>query len=301
MMSEAPSWAEFVDGWELFRDPVLCSGIAGLVLGFLSAYIVLRRMVFVSAAVTQAAGLGVAVAFYAAIHWGIEADPSYGAVVFSLVTATILVIEPERIGLTREALLGLVFAVTGGAAILVGSRITQEANDIQAILFGTAVLVSPEDLRRVLVAAVLVMTFQLWWFRGLTFASFDPIAARVHGLPVRLLDITLLLSVGVIVGVSARALGALPVFALSTLPGTAALLLTRGHLLATFALATAFGITAGVGGYLLAFFRDYPVGSSQTVVAAVITAAAVLLRLALVAVTRLMAGRAAELPAAVED
>ena len=56
----SPTWSEFIEGWELFRDPVLSAAIAGAVLGYLSVYIVLRRMVFVSAAVTQSAGLGVA-------------------------------------------------------------------------------------------------------------------------------------------------------------------------------------------------------------------------------------------------
>lgn len=65
---EPSKWEQFQAGWELFRDPILCALIAGCVLGFLSVYVVLRRMVFVSAAVTNTAGLGVALAFFAEIH-----------------------------------------------------------------------------------------------------------------------------------------------------------------------------------------------------------------------------------------
>src|SRR5690606_35795146 len=122
------------------------------VLGFLSVYVVLRRMVFVSAAVTQGAGLGVAVSFYAGIYWLADAhagdgpgtwllvqllgDPGHAAVLAALLVAWLLVLDPGRTGLSREAVLGLVYAFTGGAAVLVGSRITQEAHDIQSILFG---------------------------------------------------------------------------------------------------------------------------------------------------------------------
>ena len=67
----APSWSDFVAGLELFRDPIVCGAAAGLVLGFLGVYIVLRRMVFVSAAITHSAGLGVALAYYAQIHLGL--------------------------------------------------------------------------------------------------------------------------------------------------------------------------------------------------------------------------------------
>jgi zinc transport system permease protein len=270
----APSWADFVASWELFRDPVLSAAIAGLGLGFLGVYVVLRRMVFVSAAVTQGAGLGVALAFYAGIHWGVAVDPGHGAVVMSLLVAGLLVVDPTRAGLGREAVLGLAFALTGGAAVVVGSRITQEAHDIQAILFGVGVLVAPEDLRAIEIATAAVMALQLWWFRGISFASFDPVAARVQGLPVRLLDGALLISIGVMIGVAARALGALPVFALSTMPGAAALLLGRGRLALTFALAAAMGAAAGAGGYVIAFFRDLPVGGAQALAAVALVVAA---------------------------
>jgi len=55
-----PSWDEFVAGWPLYRDPVACAVIAGAALGALGVFVVLRRAVFVTATLSQAAGLGVA-------------------------------------------------------------------------------------------------------------------------------------------------------------------------------------------------------------------------------------------------
>ncbi|HWN71501.1 MAG TPA: metal ABC transporter permease, partial [Haliangium sp.] len=231
-------------------------------------------------------------AFYAAIHWDVAIDPGHGAVILSLIVAAALVVDPARTGLSREAVLGLAFALTGGAAVVVGSRITQEAHDIQAILFGIGVLVAPEDLRNVEIATIAVMALQLWWFRGISFASFDPVAARVQGLPVRLLDGALLISIGVMIGVAARALGSLPVFALSTMPGATALLLGRGRLALTFALAAALGSAAGAGGYVLAFLHDLPVGGAQTMVAVAMAAVAVAARAAGRLVSRVAAARA---------
>src|SRR5206468_12324584 len=54
-----PTFNDFFAAWDLFRDPVFAAMIAGATLGYLGVYIVLRRMVFVSAALSQAAGLGV--------------------------------------------------------------------------------------------------------------------------------------------------------------------------------------------------------------------------------------------------
>jgi zinc transport system permease protein len=238
-------------------------------------YVVLRRMVFVSAAITEAAAMGVAAAFFGGMKIGVHIDPIYGAAVMSLLATLLFTAHPARLRLTRDSLLGMVFSVCGGVAVLLASRVTQEQNEIQNIIFGSAVVVRPF----VSGVGAAILALHLWWFRGLTFASFDPAVARVQGLPTGLLGAVVFLSIGIMVGVSARALGALPVFALSTLPATAALLLARRRLWLTFIFAGILGGAAGVGGYVFAFFLEFPVGASQTVVAAGVVVVALLVRL----------------------
>lgn len=277
-----PSWTDFIAGWELFRDPILCGLLAGSALGMLGVFIVLRRMVFISAALSQAAGLGVALSFYAQIHLGLAGfmvDPRLGALVLTVMAASMLRLEP-RGRLTREGMLGLAYLVASAGTLMVGTRISQEAHDIQAILFGTGVLVRPSDTSWVFGSAMLVFVLVLWWRRGLIFASFDPDGARVRGLPTTLLSLAILGAIAVMVSIATRALGALPVFAFSILPAITAIALApspTGALL----LAACFGALGGVGGYLLAFFGQFPVGASQTLVCALLAASAWGLRMAL--------------------
>jgi zinc transport system permease protein len=268
MEPQAPSWSTFLAAWELFRDPVLCAVIAGTVLGFLGVYVVLRRMVFVSVAVTQASALGVALAFFIQIHLAVNLDPIVGAIVLALVSTLLLSIDPRAYRLPRESMLGFAFALTGGATILIEASIVQETHDIHSILFGSAVLVRSVDLAAVGITGALVLILHVLWWRGMVFASFDPDAARVQGLPVRFLGAFLLASVGAMVGVAARALGALPVFALGTLPALTALALGL-ELSWAFVVASLLGAVAGALGYLVAFFFELPVGGSQTMVASV--------------------------------
>jgi zinc transport system permease protein len=267
-----PTWSEI---WELFDQPIIAAGIAGAVLGFLSVYVVLRRMVFVSAAVTQSAGFGVAASFYVAMRWGWAIDPVWGATAMSLVTAALVAPDPRRLGLSREMVLGLLYALYAGGTVLASARAPHEAHDVQAILFGSAVVVDEADLHRLAISGSAVMLVQLWWFRGIAFASFDPLAARVQGLPVRLLDVVLLVSIGVMVGDAARTLGALPAFAFSVLPGVAAIQVARGPLIVTFAIAAVIGAAAGVLGFFASVIVDMPVGATQTVLAAAAAIAAV--------------------------
>lgn len=270
-----PSLTDFIAGWELFRDPILCGLFAGAALGMLGVFIVLRRMVFISAALSQAAGLGVALSFYAQIHLGLAGflvDPRLGALILTLLGAAMLRLEP-RGRLTREGMLGLAYLVAAAGTLMVGTRISQEAHDIQAILFGTGVLVRPSDTTWVLVSAALVFGMVIWWRRGLVFASFDPDGARVRGLPTTLLSLAILGAIALMVSIATRALGALPVFAFSILPAIAAIALAPSPTVALI-LAACFGALGGVGGYMLAFFGQFPVGASQTLVCAVLAGAA---------------------------
>jgi zinc transport system permease protein len=236
-------------------------------------------MVFVSAAITQSAGLGVACAFYAQIHLSQHFSPSavLGAFVFGLGSTLLVAANPSRLHLTRESIIGLVFVFTSGAALLVGDRISQESHDIHSILFGSAVLVSKADLYSTLGVGGVLLALHVWLFRGFLFATFDSESARVQHLPVKLLDGLLLLSIGLMVSVTTRALGAMPVFAFSVLPAIAALSLSRraGRV---FAIAALLGAASAVLGYLFSFFLRFPVGASQTVVASLLAGLAIALK-----------------------
>ncbi len=205
---------------------------------------------------------------------------------FSMLATMLLAVDPRRLKVPREVLLGFAFAVSGGATLIVGDHISQEAHDVQSILFGSAVLVRPFDLKMVLLTGAVVMVLHLWWFRGVAFASFDPEAARVQGLPVRLLNTFVLLSVGAMVGVAARALGALPVFSFSILPPAIALSLGL-RLPWAFAVAIVLGGAGGALGYVLAFFLEFPVGGTQTVLLGALFLLALIGRLAFQVGTRL--------------
>lgn len=266
-----PSVDDFLLGWKqgIYQDPVYSGVLAGFALGLLGVFVVLRRAVFVTAAVSQAAALGVALAFLLEIHLALHVPPVALALVLALATTSVLALPVERLRLTREAVLGLAFVIASAAAILVGDRIAQEAHDISAILFGTAVLVRPRDLELLAVVGAVVVAAVLVTYRGLKFAGFDAEGARVHRLPVRMLDLLLWGLVAIEVSVATRALGALPVFAFAVVPAMAALSLSE-RLSRALALAALIGACSGGVGYLFAFFFAFPVGASQATVAVAI-------------------------------
>ena len=292
MNDTAATWGELWANLAIFKDAIVVGGLAGALLGFLGVHVVLRRMVFASSAIAQAAALGVALSFWvpavidplghAAGHAAGPGghvipsplfQPVLWAIAASLLATLVFIANPVRLHLTRESLLGFVFLASGAGAVIIGDRITQDAHDLTAILFGSAVVVQPSDLYLVGAATVILLMGHLVLWRGLLFVGYDPMGAQVQGMPVRALNGFLFVSVGLAVALCTRALGALPVFAFSVLPAMTALALTSRVGLC-FVLATAIGAFSGVAGYAVSFRAELPVGATETATAAALLAAA---------------------------
>jgi len=197
---------------------------------------------------------------------------------FSVAGALILgTLEAGR-RLPTEAGVGVAYVVAGALVILGANRLIHAAHDLNSMVFGNAVAVPFADvvvLAAVTLVSVVVHTvFQ----KEIVFVSFDRETAQAMGLDARLWSGLLFFTIGLAIPVSARALGALPVFAFLTIPAAAALLVTS-RLRPAFALATALGMVAAGGGYVLSWFWQIPTGPTMVALAAVFAVPGALFRL----------------------
>lgn len=273
-MTGGPTLTDFIEGWVLFQEPVLAGALAGAALGAVGVYIVLRRLVFLTAAVTQTAGLGVALAFWSVLSLDLPrsvASPTAWAVAaIGLTLAAVL--RPARArSASSDARLGVAFLFGGAGTLIVGTRIVEELQDIHSLLFGTAVAVLPEDFQAMVAMSLAVLGLHAWWWRGFAAVSFDREGAHVRGVPVRLLDVALFGSFAIAVALTTRVLGALPAFAFSVLPAMAATRLAP-NLPTALLLSVLLGAVTGSGGYLLAFLYELPVGATQAALGCVLVA-----------------------------
>ncbi len=257
-MNDALTLASFWEAWPLFGDSALAGALAGAVLGLLGVYVVLRRLVFLSAAISQIAGLGVALAFFTGLL-----GPAAGAAVATLLA--VFVVMLTRAPAQRDATLGVLFLLGSAGTLALASRITAELHDIKTLLFGVAVAVAPEDFSQLAWVALPILALHLWWARGFSLASFDPESARVARLPVRLLDAVLFVTLALMISTSTRILGALPTFAFSVLPALAAVALAP-NLGVALLLGLLLGALTGFGGYVASYLYSLPVPAGQTLV-----------------------------------
>lgn len=278
-----PSVADFFASFELFADAVVAGSVAGATLGALGVYVLLRNLVFLSAALSQAAGFGVALSYWAraalpaALGW---LEPSHGAAALTLGAVLLFVLprassDDNHHDAHQDGLLGVVFLFGAAGTLALGTRIVADIADIQTLLFGSAVAVMPEDRAAILATGGALLILHSWLWRGFSAVSVDAAGARVRGLPVRALDLLLFASLALGVSVVTRILGAMPAFAFSVLPAMAAVRLVR-NLREGLVVAALLGAAGAALGYLGAFLYELPVGAAQTLCCLAILGAATL-------------------------
>jgi zinc transport system permease protein len=260
-----------IDFW---RDSVIAVALAGALLGFLGVYIVLRRVVFVGAALTQISGVGIAAAFWLASYFPAQ-DAHHGGhswwlspEIFSVAAAIggallfALLFQGARARrLSSEAVVALGWVLAAAALLLILSskRIVAEAHEVDDILYGSAVLVRPSQLRALAVVVTVVIAVHMAFYKEFLLATYDPETANALGYRTAIWDLILYATFGVGISFATRTIGALPAFGFVVIPAASALLLVR-RVVWAFPLAVLFAVCGGVYGYYLSFTKHYPTG-----------------------------------------
>src|SRR5215468_1840501 len=145
---------EHVSFWAssfVWRDAVLVAVLAGAVCAYLGVFIVLKRMVFVSAALSSMSGVGVACAFYLASVFGVAPhfaplwlDPRLFALLFAALGAVFFSFNLGHRRISGETAIGLGYIVASALVIVIlnTARVRQEAHEIDDLLYGSSVAVS---------------------------------------------------------------------------------------------------------------------------------------------------------------
>lgn len=260
----------FIDSWDFFREAALSGLFAGALLGALGSYILLGRMVFMSAALSQVSSAGVAASYWILAIFGVHTHATFLPATFSIILSLIVfgaMARPLHTSKTPDAILAAVYLAGASATVLICTQIVHEIQDVQQLLTGNAVLVEHQDFMQLCFMAPLVLAIFMYAHRTLEAAMFWNDSARVAHIPVNIVRLIIQCILVIAIASTTRMMGALPVFALSCLPALAAKPATTFRRM--FIYAMLIGAACGFGGYVLAFIADFPVGPSQTAMAVI--------------------------------
>src|SRR5437762_13537111 len=111
---------------------------------YLGLHVLARGVIFVDLALAQVAALGITVAFLAGHP--IQSDAAYWyALAFTLGGAALFATSrTRRAPVPQEAIIGIVYAVSAAAAVLVVDQAPQGSEHIKQLLVGSILTVTPE-------------------------------------------------------------------------------------------------------------------------------------------------------------
>jgi ABC-type Mn2+/Zn2+ transport system permease subunit len=224
-------------------------------------YIVAKRVVFLGAVLTQVSVLGLALTFlpmFAVPH-------TVGSLGVTLVAVILLsrVLTGKRI--PRDAVLGIVFIGSIATRILVLQKAPKvEAAEIENLLRGDILFVTPELFYLMLVVFVVALAVHLLFFKEFSYVAFDPETARTQGFNTPVWEALFYSIAAVVISVATHMVGDVFVFGFLVLPPVAAMLIA-GRVRSIFLWSVGIGVITPVVGLFLAFRFDFP--SSPTIVA----------------------------------
>ncbi|MDQ7779682.1 MAG: metal ABC transporter permease [Planctomycetota bacterium] len=198
---------------------------AGLVMAvacsFLGVFVILKRVVFIGAALSQVAALGVALG----LLW--EVSPLLSSVAVTFLTATLLAYPFETKRLPRDAVLGIIFVVASAASILVVAKGGFELANVRARLYGDLILTTGADLKTILVILLPVMAAMLLFLRPIVITFADRDEAKVLGIRVVFWELFFFYALGLTVSAASTIGGMLLVFCFLVVPPATGLLLAN--------------------------------------------------------------------------
>jgi ABC-type Mn2+/Zn2+ transport system permease subunit len=261
---------------EPFAAPFLARALAELALlavicGPVSVFVFVRRLSFVSDALTHTVFPGVVVGFLAGGVEGIFA----GALIAAVVTAVALTLLTRGGALSDDASTAVVLTAMFSIGVALVSRRSSYTSDLTSFLFGRLLTVTPRQLTETAVLAVVILGLLLIGARAMIFRAFDPAGAAAAGYRIAGLDLWLNLVVALVVVAAVRAVGTILVVALLIVPAAAARMI-NSRLLAMAAIGTGLILLAAYGGLLASWTASvnygFPLASASAVVLVLVLA-----------------------------
>ena len=231
-------------GYQFFQNALLASLLTALVCGIVGAYIVVRRIVFVSGGITHASFGGIGLGLYLGI------PPLLSAAGAAVLAAFSIGRMSRSEGIREDSAIASIWALGMALGVLFMTLTPGYASSLPSYLFGNILLVTTSDLWALAALATLLILLFSWRYHTILYLAFDRDFARTRGLRVEAWERLLLILVAISLVLTIRSVG---IMLLLSLPQTTVGLFTasfRRIIIGSVLLC----LVANVGGLLLSYY-----------------------------------------------
>lgn len=228
---------------------------------FLGIHVIERKVIFVDLSLAQVAALGTAFGMLLGYDFG-STQSYFSGLAFTLVGAAIFALtrmRHERI--PHEAIIGIVYAVSAAAFILIMDRAPEGAEKIKGMLVGSILFVSWDVIIETALLYAFIGVFHYIFRDKFLLITQNPKRAYELGLSIRFWDFLFYTSFGFVVTSSVSIAGVLLVFSYLVVPSVFAILFSD-NLKRRLLIGWSVGFTASLLGIILSLNFDLPTGAA---------------------------------------
>ncbi len=254
---------DFVDSWSLFREAYLVGWLIAVLLSVQGIIVVARDQIFIGAAVSQAAALGISLGMVIGSSLSdTPIDPLHAhtslsvAAIAAAIAAAWITTGPPKLA-SFEAITGWVFLASSSFSILLLAHSPHGLEEIHHLLSSSIIGATPEDVWLFGAITALTIGIAAWQRDALTLFMMDPPVAAALGLPVRLWSRLFAITLGISIGLAMRSSGLLFTFGSLVLPALIATQLCRESR-PLFLVAPVIALITTVAGFIVANRFDFP-------------------------------------------
>ncbi len=249
----------------IFLMPALVASIfISGILAYLGIHVIIRKIIFVDLALAQIAALGSIVAFFYNYHPETIQSHLF-SFLFTILGAFLFAItKTKKEELPQEAIIGLTFAASSAASILVADKAPEGAEHIKEILAGTLVWITWNGVYKIIIACLIVGFIHFIFRRKFISLSTNQIPNNKL-LSIRALwDFFFYLIFGLMITSIVNTAGILMIFSYLVAPALIGIMLTSDWLY-RFLIGWLSAILGSVIGLWISYVYDFPTGPAIVV------------------------------------
>jgi zinc transport system permease protein len=194
------------------QNAIIAALLVSVACGIVGSYVVVKKIVSISGAISHAAFGGVGLGFFIGIN------PIIAAIPFSILSAVSIGLINERVKISEDTAIGVLWSVGMAIGVIFINLTPGYAPDLFSYLFGNILTVPPSDLILMLILDVVIIFIVFLFYKEFLAVSFDPEFSKVIGVPSEIVYILLLCIVALSVVVLIKVVGVILVIALLSIP-----------------------------------------------------------------------------------
>ncbi len=242
--------------------PLLAGVGTALLAGPLGCFVVWQRMAYFGESLSHSALLGVAIGLW------FKLPPTLTVIGAGILLALLLASLQRRSNFSSDTLLGILSHTLLAAGLVLLAALPNLRVNLDALLFGDLLAVSTSDV--IMLATLLIVLAACLWrlWQPLIAITVHEELASAEGVNVQRVRTALMLMMALTVAVAMKVVGVLLMTSLLIIPAAIAQRYARSPEQMAF-IASLTGVLAVIGGLLLSWFANSPVGPSIVLLAGI--------------------------------